>query len=226
MPSPNSSPRSPRPIPLAAELRRKALHLLALVVPIGMSVLGQHLSLLILIPLSLLAVSADVLRARSDGFSRVINRIFGPLMRDEERPPVGSRVVFNGATWVLVTATLLVALFPVSIAVPAFAMFMVSDAAAALIGRRYGRIHWGQSSRTVEGSVAFLVAGTGVMSLFPTVPFGIGVVCAAAGSGAEAMPRPLNDNVRVPLVTAAVLTALEVLLLERTVPLLLGAITL
>lgn len=224
MPPPDSPSPPPRPIPFAAELGRKALHLLALVVPLGMALLGQRLSLLILLPLSLLAVGADVLRAHSDGFAAVINRIFGPLMREEERPPVGSRVVINGASWVLVTATVLVLVFPVAIAVPAFVMFMVSDAAAALIGRRYGRMHWGNSARTVEGSAAFLLVGIGVLALFPSIPLWIGVLSAGAGCVAEALPRPLNDNVRVPLVTAAVLAALEIILLDRTVPLLLGAV--
>jgi dolichol kinase len=199
---------------------------LSLIVPFGMLILGQRVSLLLLVPLSLIALGADVLRVRSEGFSAFIDRIFGPLMRDEERPPVGSPVVINGATWVLVTATILVILFPVAIAVPAFVMFMIGDAAAALVGRRYGRTFWGDGPRTIEGSAAFLIAGIGIMAAFPSVPFWIGAASAAAGSLAEAMPRPFNDNVRVPIVTAAVLTGLEVLFLDRSVSLLLGAVSL
>lgn len=217
---------SPRPIPFAAEVGRKALHLIALIVPLGMELLGQRVALLVVAPLCLLAVSADFLRAHSDGFARFIDTIFGPLMRDEERPPVGTKVVINGATWVLITASILLVLFPVAIAVPSFVMFMVSDAAAALVGRRYGRTHWGRSARTLEGSAAFLVVATGVMALFPSIPFWIGVACAVAGCLAEALPRPLNDNLRVPVLTAAVLTLLEVTFLGRSVPMLLGAFTL
>jgi len=219
-------PSRPRPIPFTAELGRKALHLIALIVPLGMALLGQHVALLVVAPLCLLAVSADLLRAHSDGFSQVIDSIFGPLMRDEERPPVGTRVVINGATWVLITATILLVLFPVSIAVPAFVMFMVSDAAAALVGRRYGRIHWGRSARTVEGSAAFLLVATGIMALFPAIPFWVGLACAATGSLTEALPRPFNDNLRVPVLTAAVLALLKVVVLGQSVPLLLGALTL
>lgn len=221
MPDPDSSPstRPPAPIPLSAELGRKALHLLALVVPIGMAILGKAWSLALLLPLSLVAVGADVLRVRSVGFATFVDTVFGPLMREEERPPVGADVVFNGATWVLITATVLVVIFPVYIAVPAFVMFMVSDAAAALVGRRFGRLHWGNTSRTVEGSVAFLVVAIGVMSLFPTIPFWVGLASAGAACGAEALPRPLNDNIRVPVVAAAVITLLEMYALGNDVPL-------
>ncbi|WFD42662.1 dolichol kinase [Malassezia psittaci] len=34
----------------------------------------------------------------------------------------------------------------------------IGDSCASLVGRRYGRFHWPQSSKTVEGTVAFLVS--------------------------------------------------------------------
>jgi dolichol kinase len=199
----------PEPIPYREELKRKAIHLLALVVPLGMALVGKLWSIYLLVPLALLAVTADVLRVRSEAFARFIYRIFGSMMRTEERPPIGGPVTINGATWVLLSAASLALIFPIRIAVPAFTMFMLSDAAAALVGRRFGRLHWGNNPRTVEGSLAFLVTGLVVMAFFPNIVFWIGAVSVVAGALAEALPRPFNDNLRVPLVAAAVIFLLE-----------------
>lgn len=209
-------PHAPEPgapagheIPYRAEVARKVLHLIALVVPLFMALAGRTVALVVLIPLALAALTADVLRVRVAGFARFIDRWFGFMMRGEERPPVGGDVVINGATWVLLTAALLALLFPIHIAVPAFVMFMVADAAAALFGRRFGRHPWGQGPRTVEGSAAFLVVGMALMALFPAVAFWMGAVAVVVACAAEALPGPLNDNVRVPLVAALVLFLLE-----------------
>lgn len=199
-------------IPYSAELYRKALHMIALVVPLFIALVGKRWALIVLLPASLLALTADVLRVRSAAFAGFIYRTFGFMMRSTERPPVGGPVNINGATWVLVSATLLTLAFPIRIAVPVFIMFMVSDAAAALIGRRFGRHRWGRSARTVEGSAAFLVTGTLIMALFPAIDFWIGATSVLCAAAAEALPRPFNDNLRVPFVAAGVVLLLEWLL--------------
>jgi dolichol kinase len=212
----HAGPIKPQEIPYAAELQRKALHLLALVVPFGISLLGKSISLLILIPAALLALAADYFRARSEAFARVVGIIFGSMMRRDEVPTVGGPVSINGATWVLVSAALLAFVFPIRIAVPAFVMFMVCDAAAALVGRKWGRIHWGRSRRTVEGSLAFLVTGLTIMAFFPSIPFWIAAISVICAAIAEAAPRPFNDNIRVPFVAALVIILLEWAVLGRS----------
>jgi len=192
-----------------AELKRKALHILALVVPLGMGWLGTAGALTLLLPATLLAVGADVLRAFSPTFSRWIQTIFGPLMRAEEVPPVGTRVVLNGATCVLIGASLLTLLFPVELAAPLFAMVMVADAAAALVGRRFGRHAWPGTSHTAEGTLAFVLVGTAVVAAVPALSatwatFGIAVVGVVAAAVVEAAALPFNDNIRVPLVSTGV----------------------
>ncbi len=202
-------PLSERPpsISYRAEVGRKALHLLALVVPLGMLALGPEVSRWVMGAGAVVALGCDVLRARIGRFAVFINTVFGGLMRPEERPHVPGPVVFNGATWVLVTAFVLVVVFPLSIAVAAFAAFMVGDAAAALVGRRYGRHRWPGTRRTLEGTAAFALVAFGTLLLFQ-VDAKAAVVCALVSAGAEVLPGPLNDNFQVPLVGALVLTAM------------------
>lgn len=199
--------------PYSAELGRKALHLLALSIPLGMWWVGNPTALYVLVPLATLAATGDVARAYSTSFNALIRGIFGPLMRAEECPPVGSEIRFNGATCVLVGAALLALIFPLRIAVPVLAMTMLADAAAALVGRRLGCHSWGSLTATIEGTAAFLGTGLVVMACFPAVAFGpaaAGVVVAAV---VEALPLPVNDNIRVPLVAALVVAGSEVLFL-------------
>lgn len=216
---------SARTFSYGAEMKRKALHLLALVVPAGMAWLGKGPALWLLVPSALLAVGADVLRAYSQPFNDAVRWVFGPLMRNSELPDVGTGVVINGATSVLVGATLLTLVFPIRLAAPVFAMTMIADAAAALVGRRFGRHPWMDGQHTLEGSAAFFVTGCVVFALLPSIGVGIdlgtvGVMGVAAATLVEAAPLPLNDNVRVPFAAAATIALAEVLLLGRSVDLL------
>lgn len=221
--SPHRSPTEASPdasqLPFAAELQRKVLHLLALIVPGGIYLLGMPNALYLLGPATALGITGDVLRAYHAGFNRLIRHGFGALMRPRELPPPGGGVVINGATWVLVAATVMVLLFPVRIAVPVFTMFMVSDAVAALVGRRWGRHPWGHSPRTLEGSAAFLGTGLATMATFPALALGPSVVATVAACIAEALPGPGNDNLRVPVVGGLVLALLEAWWLDQPVAL-------
>ena len=193
------------------EIKRKALHLLALVIPLGMWLAGNTVSLIVLGSLAAVALVADFLRARSERFARAIYRYFALLMRPEECPPMDGPIVLNGATWVILSALLLVALFPIEVAVASFTTFMIADAAAAVVGRGLGRRRWPRTSRTVEGSSAFFVAGLTVMLIFGWTPLWISIIAVLAGTAAEIPSGPLNDNIRVPLVIGLVIYASQLI---------------
>lgn len=205
---PSMTEPSTADIPLRAEIGRKLLHLLALVIPIGIWLLGRDIALIFLTPLTAIAVAADVLRARSAGFNRFIYKVFGFMMRREELPPVGGPIVLNGATWVLISALLVTAIFPINIAALAIATFMLADAAAAVIGRIWGQVNWPRSQRTLEGSAAFFVVAFGILSAFTQLTVWQIVVVALVGTLFEVAPRILNDNVRVPLALATAMILL------------------
>jgi dolichol kinase len=201
----------PDTLSYSSEVGRKALHLLALVIPFGMWALGAPQALYVVGTGAVVAVAADLTRAYSRPFNDWIRRVFGPLMRDEELPAVGERVTFNGATSVLVGAALLALIFPLRVAIPVLTMSMLADAAAALVGRRLGRHPWGSLSATVEGSLAFVATGLGVILWFPSVALGPAVAAVLVAAVVEALPAPVNDNIRVPLTAAAIVVAGEVL---------------
>jgi dolichol kinase len=191
----------------SAEVPRKVLHLLVAIVPLIALEAGRQTTLLVVIPLTVVALAADLIRSHSPTFESFIQSVFGFMMRTTESAP--GRLVVNGATWVLVSFSLLVLIFPLGIATAAFFLFILADAFAALVGRRVGRHRWPRSHRTVEGTMAFIVVGVLASVPFPgteMVPCAVAVVLGAA---AEIPRRPLNDNLRVPLVIAGVMWAVS-----------------
>jgi len=207
-PAPSSSPGS---FSYTAELRRKALHVLALAVPFGMAWLGAPAAQIVVGAGALVAVAADVARAYSPTINEWVRRVFGSMMRDAELPGVGTGLSFNGATAVLVGAALVGLLFSLRVAVPVLTATMLADAAAALVGRRWGRHSWGRLSATVEGSAAFVATGLAVVAAFGTLAPGPAVVGIVGGAVVEAFPLPLNDNIRVPLAVAALIVGADAL---------------
>lgn len=212
----------PSSLSYTGELGRKALHFLALLIPLGMWCLGMPLALYVTGAAALIAVAADAIRAYSAPFNRLIQWVFGPLMRQDELPETGAGIRLNGATCVLVGAALMALLFPLRVAVPILVMTMIADAAAALIGRRLGRHPWGSLPATVEGTLAFVVTGLAIMVWFPSVAYGPAAAGVVVGAVVELLPLPLNDNIRVPVAAALVVLSAEALFFGKPFSLLAG----
>ena len=187
------------------ELRRKFLHVVALIIPLCITFLGKIPSLWILIPLSSVALFFEIARVRSEKAASFIYYFFGSIMRESEKPEIGSPVVINGATWVVLSATILTIIFPVHIACASLAMFMLGDAAAALVGKKMGRIQWPRSKKTLEGSFSFLVISGLTLFLFGILNWYHTLLIAFIATLLEVIPIPINDNVRVPILVATVI---------------------
>ena len=87
----------------------------------------------LLAPCVLLAITIEVLRHASPGFQTVFRRCVGFMVRDAE----WNRIA--GATYVLIGALLSVWWFDKPVAIAALLIQTISDAAASLIGQRFGR---------------------------------------------------------------------------------------
>ena len=195
------------------ELQRKAIHLGALVLPLAMLALPRALALGVLSGLAGLAVFLDVARQRVPAVRRVlVDKAFGWMMRAEEVPPVGGPLVFNGAVWMCLSAAACVWLFPPSVGAAALAMLMLGDGAAAVVGRRVGRTKWPGTPKSVEGSAAYVVAAFAMglaVTLWPGAQLTVlaCVVGAVVGAALEALPIPVNDNFRVPVLSGLAMWA-------------------
>jgi len=136
---------------------------------------------------------------------------FGKMLRDEPHP---EQWVISGSPPVFLAAALVTACFPTCAAATALAIMLASDTAAALIGRRFGKIRFA-NGKSFEGTAAFCLAGWLCCGISAPICGGNGryFLCGAAGvvfaALAELYEKKLHcdDNLSIPLIAGVFLTA-------------------
>jgi dolichol kinase len=180
------------------EIRRKIVHLATLIIPIGYGLTSRETALLFVVPLFLGLLGIDLLRHFHTGTASLFKRyFFGKVLREEEKPTL------MGSTYFLFSTILTVLLFPKSIAITSLLILILSDTAAALVGKGIGRIRI--FGKTLEGSAAFFVTSLLVVWLYPNLNRFSGTLAALGGTLIELLPIRLNDNLSIPLVTGAIM---------------------
>lgn len=145
------------------------------------------------------AWSLEIGRKVSPKFNERVMRIYGKVAHPHE----WNRV--NSGTW-YATALVILALNATSlVCAVAVSILTFADPAAALIGRRWGRIKL-VHGRSLEGSSTFLVVGTLAatgIAVLAGLPLGAATVvasCAAfVAALAELFSHRIDDNLTVPL---------------------------
>jgi dolichol kinase len=182
------------------ELFRKAIHLTSVLIPVFYFYMPRDIALAACVPATLAALAVDMGRHYYAPLERLFNRLFGWLLRSHETDRNRKRL--NGATWVMISATLAIWLFPKLIAITGFCVLIVADMAAALVGRRFGRHRF--LAKSVEGSAGFFLSALLVVALLPKVDYSageylVGAVAALVATVVEALPVDLDDNFSVPM---------------------------
>lgn len=199
-----------------AELIRKFIHLCSLSIPVLYTFLSRSTALNVLVPLTAAFLVVDLGRLYHPPTARLFYALFGWLLRPHEKvdqadpserhgragPRATHRRQLNGATNLLLSATFCVLVFPKFIVVSSFAILIVSDSIAALVGRRWGRRKF--LAKSLEGSAAFLASGILVVLVTPKLStsigeYGIGAASALVGMFIEASTLPVDDNITIPI---------------------------
>jgi len=196
------------------EVIRKLIHLFSLLIPVVYYFITKTTALEILVPLTLAFGLSDIARLFVPAFGRFYNALFGFLLRRHEQNGRGHRL--NGATYVLLAATLAVLFFPKVIALTAVAILIVSDTSAALVGRRFGRHRF--MSKSLEGAGAFILSGLVVVAFAPKVEYSaaeymIGAIGVTLGAVVESSAIGLDDNLSIPLSVGGIMWILYLLFL-------------
>ncbi len=183
-----------------AEIFRKAIHLCSLLIPIFYFFLTKRNLLTILVPLTVFAIGIDIARYYSKPLQDVFLQTFGFLLRKHETDSTRKRL--NGASYVFISATICVIAFPKLITISCFSVLIISDMTAALIGKRLGKHPF--FSKSLEGSLAFLVSGFMVILLTPKVEYqlmeyAIGFIAVGIGMVVEALSISVDDNLSIPI---------------------------
>jgi len=153
----------------------------------------------------LFAWTVEIGRRRSGSVQRFALGFFGPIVHPSEQRQVHS------ATWAVTAFFCLALAAPVPAAATGAAVLALADPAAALVGRRFGRVRL-RPGRSLEGTSAFLFAGTlaafAVLAGLHGIPFGLAagaaLAGALAGTLAELFGGPVDDNLLIPITVTAV----------------------
>ena len=195
------------------EVGRKSLHLFALAIPCGVLWLGTRPALVILAVASLLSVSIELARARSERLNQMVLAFFGDIMREHECNVGDGRVVFTGATWVFLAGLVVFSLFSTQIAVGAFLIWAIGDTSAAFFGRRFGRTPV-SNGRTAEGSMFFFASATLLLFVVTGSSAPVILCGSLAGAFSEIPDGPFNDNFRIPLVSGVAMFLTDLFLTQ------------
>lgn len=172
------------------ELTRKAIHLGTIIAPILTWLLPRTITISILAAAVAVAVAVEVARSRSRWIRYRFLRGTRRMLRPHERRGAA------GATYLAVSYLLAAVLFPRPLAVVAMLYSGLGDAAAALVGKRWGR-HRIASGKSWEGAGAGLLVNLAAGLAVPGLPMAPIVVGAVAAATLEFLPLPIDDNLRV-----------------------------
>ena len=149
--------------------------------------------------------SMEISRRVSTTANRFLMWIFGPVAHPHEAYRI------NSSTW-YVTALFIVALMSSQVAAAvAVVVLGFGDPAAAIIGRRFGKTKL-INGRSLEGTLTFVAVAAlvtfAVVRVFHgdlgwAAAAGISGAAAVGGALAELLSRKIDDNLSIPVVSAA-----------------------
>ncbi|MBE6362178.1 MAG: hypothetical protein E7054_00845 [Lentisphaerae bacterium] len=166
------------PISYWEEIKRKLIHLSSLWMVAAMIFLprvfphGRWIcSVLFLFCLTVTLILEHDYANGGKYLGGLYGKLFKSMLRTEVKP--GQWIVSGGAP-VLMAALLLNLIFPPFIAAASMAVMLTGDAAAALVGRKFGK-HKLVNGKSWEGTLSFIIAGYFFLSL-------AGIVCGTGNS--------------------------------------------
>jgi dolichol kinase len=186
-------------IPLRAEMIRKGIHLFALIIPIGYSLVTFPTAIAWLGVSAFVAIIIDISRFRGWRLWTWVSCLLTPIIREHE-----IKGGFTGASYILTTSFICVLLFPKIIAIAAIVYIIIGDTAAAMIGRLYGKHHL-IGKKSLEGSAACLVSVILASFLIPGLPWQAALIGAFTATVVEAISGKLDDNMTVPIASGLVM---------------------
>ena len=189
------------------EIIRKAIHLcISSFIPLAYLFLNiSKLWMVLLIGIASIAIMIiDLGRTRNGWISKVFRKLFNRMLRLHELDGK-----LTGASYVFIGSFISVVIFPKEIAILALLFTAFGDTAAALYGRKFGRLKiW---DKTLEGSIVGLIACIIIALFFPQIPNIIKFSGAFAAMFIELLPIKIDDNLRIPLFSGIVMYSLSIL---------------
>jgi dolichol kinase len=180
------------------EILRKIVHLATLIIPVGYALTSKETAISFLVPFFIALLVVDLLRHFHSGMASLFEKyFFGRVLREEEKS------AFMGSTYFIFSTILSILVFPKPIAIASLFILILSDTAAALIGKWIGRVKI--FGKTLEGSMAFLTTSLLIVWIYPHLGRFAGSLAALGATIVEILPIRINDNLSIPLAAGAIM---------------------
>ena len=180
---------------LKKELKRKGIHLLSIFFIIIFVLIsfnyGKSIALFVLVVLLIFFIEVDYVRVELGKKIPIFWRFF----REKEKDRHGGQVFF------LIGAIISLAVFDFDIALVAILMTTFGDMAAALIGKRFGRI-WITKKKALEGILAEFVVDVAIALIIlgsSSLKLVVVLIMAITATFVESVVEKLDDNLLIPL---------------------------
>jgi dolichol kinase len=195
------SPLRPGDISIIGEIFRKMTHLGAISIPIIYYFLDKKV-IIVLLTLGLItSLLLDYVRIFGNEKSRkFVYRYLGIMIRTKESKD------FIGSTYILLGSIITILLFDKMVAMAGIAFIVVGDTAGAIIGRLCGRVRF--RNKSLEGSISFFLACCLISIFIPGIPYWIKIAGAFTATIVEALTFHIDDNLIVPVTSAAIMQVL------------------
>lgn len=193
--APATPPAPSSPLPLRAEIARKAFHFATAIVPIAWALdwIAAPALRVVLAAAVAVALLAEWARRRPAP-GRLFTTLFGTMLRPHEASGL------TGATWLALAMLAAVLFFPAPAALVALWAGVFGDGLAAIVGRLAPRRATRDlGAKTLAGSLACLAATAAGAIWLAEASFVQSVFIGATASAAERPRLALDDNVRVTL---------------------------
>jgi len=186
-----------------SEISRKSIHFANAVVPLGYLFLplSKFQVLQILGAVLCLFLIFDIGRMRNITIRKFFEKYFDWMLRVKEK-----KGGFTGATWVMIASVVVIGVFPKDIAILALLFMSFGDSFAAIFGIGLGKIKLG--NKTLEGSLACLIACLIIGLFFPDINIFIKLGGAITATFIELLPIPVDDNFSIPFSSALAMVIL------------------
>jgi acyl phosphate:glycerol-3-phosphate acyltransferase len=183
-----------------SEIFRKMIHFSLILLPLAYRYLVNYdkkITLFVLGILLTIALLVEIFRLKHPTSKRIFFDIFGLMMRKNEYHD------FTSATYMLISVTVCIAIFPPEIAFVAISFLAIGDTLAALVGIQFGKRKLFGTSKSLEGSIACFI-GAFIFALFYINPI-VAFAGAFAAALSESVPMWVDDNLKVPITSGIVM---------------------
>jgi dolichol kinase len=184
------------------ELGRKAIHLSFILLPLQMLfdvVPWPRTSAafrVFLLALGIVFLAIDYLRVHDRRFGLLFRHFFSGMVREHEA------VTLLGSSYLVIAAIIAVSIFPVPVAAAALGFTILGDAAAAIVGKGWGRIPlYGKTLEGALGGLAVCIGWGAVVHAATGLPWEVVIAGALTASLVELLPIPMDDNLGMTLIS-------------------------